>query len=73
MTRRTQKRPRQTRPPKPSPEEKKHINGLLDEALEETFPASDPPAMLEPAPDSPNADEGENRSGRGDKPVKDES
>jgi len=27
-----------------------HKQDLLDEALEETFPASDPPAMLEPAP-----------------------
>jgi hypothetical protein len=38
--------------PKASAEEKQHLNELLDEALEETFPASDPPAMLEPAPDS---------------------
>jgi len=29
---------------------KGHRQELLDEALEETFPASDPPAMLEPAP-----------------------
>jgi hypothetical protein len=42
--------------PTPSQEEKKHVNELLDEALEETFPASDPPAILEPAPDSPPAD-----------------
>lgn len=26
-----------------------HKEALLDEALAETFPASDPPAMLEPA------------------------
>ncbi len=31
----------------PQPDET-HLNELLDEALEETFPASDPPAMLEP-------------------------
>jgi len=29
---------------------KAHKQDLLDEALDETFPASDPPAMLEPAP-----------------------
>lgn len=33
-------------------EVKKHLDDLLDEALDETFPASDPPAMLEPAPNS---------------------
>ena len=26
--------------------EKAHIDALLDEALKETFPASDPPAMI---------------------------
>jgi len=26
--------------------EKSHIDALLDEALKETFPASDPPAMI---------------------------
>lgn len=30
---------------------KKHQDELLDEALEETFPASDPVAIIEPAPD----------------------
>lgn len=30
--------------------EKKHLDELLDEALEETFPASDPLAITEPAP-----------------------
>jgi len=28
----------------------KHREELLDEALDETFPASDPVAMIEPAP-----------------------
>jgi hypothetical protein len=32
-------------------EAKKHLDQLLDEALEQTFPASDPPAMLQPVPD----------------------
>lgn len=33
-----------------TPEQKReHLEDLLDEALDETFPASDPPAMLEPA------------------------
>ena len=34
-------------PPKPEPS---HEDELLDEALEESFPASDPPAITEPAP-----------------------
>lgn len=34
--------------PEASQQEELHRNELLDEALEETFPASDPPAMLEP-------------------------
>ncbi len=38
--------------PKSSPQEKKHLDELLDEALIETFPASDPLAMLELAPRS---------------------
>lgn len=39
-------------PPKPAPAEptpEEHLDALLDEALEETFPASDPPAMTAPA------------------------
>jgi len=36
---------------------KKHQNELLDEALRETFPASDTPAMLMPAPETPHDDE----------------
>jgi hypothetical protein len=33
------------RPRKPLPAAKAHLNELLDEALEETFPASDPIAI----------------------------
>jgi hypothetical protein len=33
--------------------DRKHLEDLLDEALAETFPASDPVAMLQPAPKSP--------------------
>jgi hypothetical protein len=53
MTGRSPKKPVEKKQ-KPSPEEKekKHKNELLDESLEETFPASDPLAMLEPAPNS---------------------
>lgn len=35
----------------PKPADRKHTEELLDEALDETFPASDPPAMLEPNPE----------------------
>jgi hypothetical protein len=37
-----------TRTPKPGG--KTHEDELLDEALDESFPASDPPAMTEPRP-----------------------
>ena len=38
-------------------QKKKHNNERLDEALEETFPASDPIAMLEPVPNSQQSSE----------------
>jgi hypothetical protein len=50
MTGQSQTLPSAAKTPKLSPKEKKHLDELLDEALEETFPASDPPAILEPAP-----------------------
>lgn len=42
-------------PPAAEPEssaeaQKAHLDQLLDEALAETFPASDPPAITQPAP-----------------------
>ena len=37
--------PKHPKPVDPDQSEKRHIDELLDEALEETFPASDPPAM----------------------------
>jgi hypothetical protein len=33
---------------KPRPRKSDHTEELLDEALKETFPASDPPALVEP-------------------------
>lgn len=33
---------------KPAPPATDHTQELLDEALEESFPASDPPALVEP-------------------------
>lgn len=38
-----------------SSRENGHLDELLDEALDETFPASDPPAILEPMPRSRSA------------------
>ncbi|HET9903771.1 MAG TPA: hypothetical protein VFQ27_08750 [Xanthobacteraceae bacterium] len=32
---------------------KDHLDALLDDALEQTFPASDPPALTQPAPGDP--------------------
>jgi len=43
------------------PSRRKHINDLLDQALEDTFPASDPVAVLQPAPD---VEPDENEPGR---------
>jgi len=57
MTGRPRKRLSAPKKPRLSQPDKKHQDELLDEALEETFPASDPPAMLEPAPESPQGDE----------------
>ena len=34
--------------PKPKNGKRKHREELLDEALDESFPASDPPAIVEP-------------------------
>lgn len=48
-------------PAEPAAEDREHLDALLDEALDETFPASDPPAILEPAP-GPGARGDEERS-----------
>jgi len=37
--------PKHPKPVDPDQSEKRHLDELLDEALEETFPASDPLAM----------------------------
>lgn len=42
-----------------------HLDKLLDEGLEETFPASDPPAVVSPGhEDSPTGDPVKGRKGR---------
>lgn len=43
-------------PDKPKDGKRKHREEQLDEALEQSFPASDPPAMVSPhpAPDKTN-------------------
>jgi len=61
MTRQAKNPQSARKKPKPSPQEKPHLDELLDEALDETFPASDPPAMLEPAPDGQRSEEEDGR------------
>lgn len=41
----------------PPKTEKNHLNELLDEALDETFPASDPPSVTRPHK-TPSKDQG---------------
>jgi hypothetical protein len=38
------------KPPKPKGDQRKHREDQLDQALAESFPASDPPAMVAPHP-----------------------
>jgi len=44
-----------TKPKKPEPDDevKRRLDRALEEGLEETFPASDPVAVTEPAPTPP--------------------
>ena len=35
-------------PPHPKPSDPKHAEWVVDEAIDETFPASDPPAITQP-------------------------
>jgi hypothetical protein len=49
-------RPRKPIPKHKTPKQKKRIDEQLDDALDKTFPASDPPAMIEPSP-PPRGDE----------------
>ncbi len=65
--------PKATRPTRKTTvsQDKAHTEALLDEALDETFPASDPPAMTEPAgapPEESGADEEEPKADDGEKP-----
>ena len=43
---------RDKRPVNPA---QRRLDEMLDEALDDTFPASDPPAITEPAPTPPEA------------------
>ena len=38
------------KPPTPEEDEKRRLDAALDEALEETFPGSDPVSVSQPAP-----------------------
>jgi hypothetical protein len=42
---------------------RKHLDQLLDQALEDTFPASDPVALLQPAPEPVVEDEAPEKTG----------
>ena len=59
MTDRPRKPPPIPKDPGSAQQKKKHQDELLDEALKETFPASDPPAMLQPVPGVPPEEEGD--------------
>ena len=50
---RTKPRPQQARLPKAKETDRKLDEAKLDEALKDTFPASDPVALLQPAPAKP--------------------
>lgn len=49
------KKPATATPPRDN--NKDHLDEVLDEALKETFPASDPPSIVQPAPEPPSSDE----------------
>jgi hypothetical protein len=49
MTERPEKPPPPPAATKPRRRSKQHLDALLDQALENTFPASDPVAITEPA------------------------
>lgn len=57
MTKRIRKPKSAAKNPERSLQEKQHVDELLDEGLKETFPASDPLAILEPAPDQHRPEE----------------
>jgi hypothetical protein len=61
MTGQPDKQPSTAKKPKPTQKDKNHVNKLLDEALDETFPASDPVAMTEPVPNSKRSDDDERK------------
>jgi hypothetical protein len=48
---------------KPRPDKRSHKEELLDEALEESFPASDPPSLVEPGGGITGAEEPRARRG----------
>jgi hypothetical protein len=48
MTARSRKAASAQRQVSSGPKTKRHLDDLLDQALEQTFPASDTPALIEP-------------------------
>lgn len=48
--------PKATQPGRADAAERRRLDGLLDEGLEETFPASDPVAIVQPAPERPKTE-----------------
>jgi hypothetical protein len=67
MKRSPGRRKRNRTPHQVDPQSPEHQERMLDEALEDTFPASDPPAQTQPHDTSPGARDAPRRPAAGKK------